>query len=84
MSDEELVKLIKEGKENAEEELFDRYKPLVSRVARSFFLVGAELDDLIQEGMIGLYKACQKFEENSVASFKTFAVVGFVQNLCSF
>ena len=73
MSDEELVKLIKEGKENAEEELFDRYKPLVSRVARSFFLVGAELDDLIQEGMIGLYKACQKFEENSVASFKTFA-----------
>ena len=71
-SDEELVKLIREGKQGAIEELFSRYKPVVSSVARSYFLVGSELDDLVQEGMIGLYKACKNFNEKS-ASFKTFA-----------
>ena len=71
-TDEELVQMIKLGLEEAEEELFARYKPVVSSVARSYFLMGAELDDLIQEGMIGLYKACQKFSEKQ-ASFKTFA-----------
>ena len=71
-TDEELVQMIKLGIEEAEEELFARYKPVVSSVARSYFLMGAELDDLIQEGMIGLYKACQKFSEKQ-ASFKTFA-----------
>ena len=71
-TDEELVQMIKLGLEEAEEELFARYKSVVSSVARSYFLMGAELDDLIQEGMIGLYKACQKFSEKQ-ASFKTFA-----------
>ena len=71
-TDEELVQMIKLGLEEAEEELFARYKPVVSSVARSYFLMGAELDDLIQEGMIGLYKACQKFSQRQ-ASFKTFA-----------
>ena len=71
-TDEELVQMIKLGIEEAEEELFARYKSVVSSVARSYFLMGAELDDLIQEGMIGLYKACQKFSEKQ-ASFKTFA-----------
>lgn len=71
-TDEELVQMIKLGLEEAEEELFARYKPVVSSVARSYFLMGAELDDLIQEGMIGLYKACQKFSQGQ-ASFKTFA-----------
>ena len=73
-SDEELVKLIKAGEIGAEEELFSRFKPMVSSVARSYFLLGSELDDLIQEGMIGLYKACQSYSEKN-ASFKTFAYI---------
>ena len=47
---------------------------MVSSVARSYFLLGSELDDLIQEGMIGLYKACQSYSEKN-ASFKTFAYI---------
>lgn len=73
-TDEELVKLIKAGEIGAEEELFSRFKPMVSSVARSYFLLGSELDDLIQEGMIGLYKACQSYSEKN-ASFKTFAYI---------
>lgn len=72
-TDEELVKEMKSGEVGAEEELFSRFKPMVSSVARSYFLLGSELDDLIQEGMIGLYKACQNYSQNSSASFKTFA-----------
>ena len=72
-TDEELVKEMKSGEVGAEEELFSRFKPMVSSVARSYILLGSELDDLIQEGMIGLYKACQNYSQNSSASFKTFA-----------
>lgn len=55
------------------EQLLDEYKPLVTSIARRYFLVGAENEDLIQEGMIGLYKAIQTFDESKHASFKTFA-----------
>lgn len=55
------------------EQILDEYKPLVTSIARRYFLVGAENEDLIQEGMIGLYKAIQTFDETKHASFKTFA-----------
>lgn len=55
------------------EQTLDEYKPLVTSIARRYFLVGAENEDLIQEGMIGLYKAIQTFDETKHASFKTFA-----------
>ena len=74
-SDEELVKSIKLGNDSAESELFDRYKDLVVKLSRGYFLVGGDLEDLIQEGMIGLYKAVKNFSPNKDASFKTFAVV---------
>ncbi len=74
-SDEELVKSIKLGNDNAESELFDRYKDLVVKLSRGYFLVGGDLEDLIQEGMIGLYKAVKNFSPNKDASFKTFAVL---------
>ncbi len=74
MSDEELIAKAQSGDEQAEEHILNKYKPMVNSVARSFFLVGAELDDLIQEGMIGLYRACQKFSADN-ASFKTFAYI---------
>ena len=56
-SDEELLSLLRQGNEEAEWELYDRYKPLVRARARTFFLVGADNEDLVQEGMLGLYKA---------------------------
>src|SRR5574344_1932015 len=49
------------------------YTPLVNKIARKYFLVGAGLDDLIQEGMIGLYKAFLGYKEEALSSFKTFA-----------
>lgn len=57
------------------ERMLDEYKPLVTSVARRYFLVGAEPEDLIQEGMIGLYKAIQTFDPQKQASFKTFALL---------
>ena len=73
-TDEELVKLSKEGDKRATEELLLRHFGLVRGVARGFFLVGGETEDLIQEGMIGLYSAIVEYrnkEEGS--SFKNFA-----------
>lgn len=58
------------------EEYLEKYKPLVISIARRYYLVGAEMDDLVQEGMIGLYKAINTFSSNKNASFQTFA------NLC--
>lgn len=73
MTDEELVKLAKKGDENAENTLLERYKDLVVKISRSYFIIGGELEDIVQEGMIGLYKAIKNFSENK-STFKTFAV----------
>ena len=62
--------------QKAMENVLSEYKPLVTSISRRYFLVGAEPEDLVQEGMIGLYKAIQTFDESKQASFKTFA------NLC--
>ncbi|MBQ8430683.1 MAG: sigma-70 family RNA polymerase sigma factor [Clostridia bacterium] len=80
LSDVELIKLAKTN-EYAVDEIFARYKPLVSKVARQFFLVGGDLDDLVQEGMIGLYKAIIGYEESKKASFKTFASLCILRNI---
>ncbi len=75
-SDEELVKLAQSGDKRATEELLFRHLGLVRGIARGFFLVGGETDDLIQEGMIGLYNAVEDYKDASGKSFKNFA------NLC--
>ncbi len=72
LSDEELVKL-SASDELAMEILISRYKNLARSKARIYFLVGADRDDIIQEGMIGLFKAVRDFDETKVASFKSFA-----------
>ena len=72
-TDEELAIKAKEGDEIAMGELFARYKNLVNKLSRSFFLAGGDVEDLIQEGMIGLYKAIQNYSKDKNASFKTFA-----------
>lgn len=71
-TDEELVALAQGGDKQATEELLLRYAGLVRGIARGFFLVGGETEDLIQEGMIGLYYALSEYnKENGV--FKRFA-----------
>lgn len=72
-SDEKIIKMIKEGNEDIMDFLLNKYKGIVKRKARTMFLVGGDTDDLIQEGMIGLYKAIRDFNEKKEASFFTFA-----------
>ncbi len=71
--DEELVALIKSGDQMAMEFLMNKYKNLVRSRARTLFLVGADKEDLIQEGMIGLYKAIRDFDAEKNAYFQSFA-----------
>lgn len=75
LTDEELIEKIKSGDEWAENELLLRYKDMVVKIARGFFIVGGDLEDLIQEGMIGLYKAIKGYSAHKDTSFKTFAVL---------
>ena len=74
-SDEQLQLLAKNNDEDATNLLFSRYKNRVNSIARSFFLVGGDIEDIVQEGMIGLYKAIQSYSADKKASFKTFASV---------
>ena len=72
-SDEEIVKLSKSGDEFATEYLINKYKNFVRVKAKSYFLVGADREDIIQEGMIGLYKAIRDFRADKLSSFRAFA-----------
>jgi RNA polymerase sporulation-specific sigma factor len=71
--DEEVVKLSKNGDEFATEYLINKYKNFVRVKAKSYFLVGADREDIIQEGMIGLYKAIRDFRADKLSSFRAFA-----------
>lgn len=74
ISDEQIVRLIKEdNNKEALEFLLDKYKELVNMKVGKYFIIGAEREDMIQEGMIGLYKAIQNFECDKQSSFKSFA-----------
>lgn len=72
-SDEEIVQLAKNGEEFATEYLINKYKNFVRVKAKSYFLVGADREDIIQEGMIGLYKAIRDFRADKLSSFRAFA-----------
>lgn len=73
-SDEKLVELFRAGDKQATEELLLRHSGLVRGIARGFFLVGGETEDLIQEGMIGLYHAVENYKTGAESSsFKNFA-----------
>ncbi len=74
--DEDLIEKIRSGDLMAQNYLLDKYSDLVHMKANRFFLVGAESDDMLQEGMIGLFKAIKCFNKEKNNSFKTFA------NLC--
>ena len=73
MEDEELVCLARDGDEEALEFLINKYKNFVRAKARTYFLVGADREDIIQEGMIGIYKAIRDYRSDRLASFRAFA-----------
>ena len=75
-SDEELIGLLREGRRDITDYIMEKYKGMVKAKARSMYLLGGDSDDLIQEGMIGLFRAVRDYRPDKNASFATFA------NLC--
>jgi len=72
-NDEDLITLIKSGDKSALDFLINKYKDLVNMKVGKYFIIGAEREDIIQEGMIGLFKAIQSYSHDKQNSFKTFA-----------
>ena len=73
MMDEEIVDLAQRGEQFAVEFLVNKYKNFVRAKARSYFLIGADKEDIIQEGMIGLFKAIRDYKVDKLTSFRAFA-----------
>ena len=73
LTDEQLVKMAQEGSDTAEEILIEKYKGLVKNKAKTYYITGADSEDVVQEGMIGLFKAIRSFNADKHAAFKTFA-----------
>lgn len=71
--DEEIVDEAKKGNSRAQEYLISKYENFVKAKAKSYFLIGADKEDIYQEGMIGLYKAIRDFKSDKLTSFKAFA-----------
>ena len=75
MTDEELILSLREGDDRVTDVIMDKYKDMVRKKARSMYILGAEPEDLIQEGMIGLFKAIRDYDMGRDASFSTFAML---------
>lgn len=73
MCDEDIVEMVRTGDPLAEEHLINKYRNFVRAKARSYFLIGADREDIIQEGMIGLFKAIRDFRCDKLSSFRAFA-----------
>ena len=73
LTDEQLAVMAQEGSDTAEEILIEKYKGLVRAKAKAYFIIGAESEDVIQEGMIGLMKAIRNYDSEREAGFRTFA-----------
>lgn len=75
LSDNEIIVKIAAREDGAVEYMMQKYGPLVKKEVRTVFLIGAEAEDLTQEGMIGLFKAIRDYEPDKGASFSTFATI---------
>ena len=73
LTDEQIVAQIKQGDENALSYLLEKYRELVNIKVGKYFMIGAEREDIVQEGMIGLFKAIKSYNPEKQNSFKTFA-----------
>ena len=74
-TDEELIARMRAGEKGISDYLMEKYKNLVRKEANAMYLLGGEKDDLIQEGMIGLFKAVRDYQPDKEAAFQTFAVL---------
>ncbi len=83
MSDEEIVRTAQEGSEEALDYILRKFRPAVTRKANSYFLAGADKDDIIQEGMIGLFKAVRDYRPDRDAVFRTFAEICITRQMIS-
>ena len=86
LTDEELIRRIHESRESSSsmvetEVLIERYKPIVKRLAKAYYIVGADREDLVQEGMIGLYKAVVDYRSDMGARFRSFAHLCMVRQI---
>ncbi|MFD2210196.1 RNA polymerase sporulation sigma factor SigH [Virgibacillus halophilus] len=81
LDDDSLIKLVQRDNDEALDVLIHRYKNFVRAKARTYFLIGADREDIIQEGMIGLYKAIRDYEDEKVSSFKAFAELCIVRQI---
>ncbi|HHW21621.1 MAG TPA: RNA polymerase sporulation sigma factor SigH [Clostridiaceae bacterium] len=75
MEDEEVLTYVHAGCKRGMEHLIEKYKPLVRAKARSYFLVGADREDIVQEGMIGLFKAVRDYKDDKSIPFRVFAEI---------
>ena len=82
-TDEQLLARIREGDAESERLLYERYKQLVRSRAHSYFLIGADHEDLVQEGMLGLYKAVCEYAPDKEASFHSFAELCVTRQILS-
>lgn len=82
-TDEELVEKIQNGEKNAQEYLINKYKNLVKLKCRTYFLKGADTEDILQEGMIGLYKATRDYKKEKNTSFYSFAELCITRQIIS-
>ena len=73
LTDEELIELLRQGDEKIMDFILDKYKPLVRKKANTMYLIGADTDDLIQKGMIGLFKAIRDYNSERECTFYHFA-----------
>lgn len=83
LTDEELIGTYRKGSLDAMTDLIIRYKPLVKNRARLFYLEGGDREDLLQEGMIGLFKAIKEYDAEKEASFATFARLCITRQMLS-
>lgn len=81
IDDEDIVILSRCGDKNATAFLIDKYKYIVKAKSRTYFLIGADRDDVIQEGMIGLYKAIRDYQNDKSMAFKTFAELCIIRQV---
>ena len=72
-SDEELIERLRAGENDITDYIMEKYKPLVRKKTNAMYLIGGETEDLIQEGMIGLFKAVRDYDAEKNASFFSFA-----------
>ena len=82
-SDEELIERLRSGENEIMDYILEKYKPLVRKKTNALYLIGGENDDLIQEGMIGLFKAVRDYNEDKDCSFASFAQLCISRQLYS-